>query len=99
MRQAAEALDDAALGGLDLKEAAREPQHDSNDDDHEHERAALGAAGAKERLQAALPFLHALIQARAAAGPPTPRTLLTAAGLIPSHRNIMECCAPVYRKL
>src|SRR5450631_3246859 len=88
MDELAETLDDAALGGLDLEEAAGKPQeerHDRNDGDER--AAAFAATRTKQRLEPALPFLQALIKTCVRAGPLAPGTLLTAAGLIPSHRT------------
>src|SRR6185312_16435781 len=81
-----EPQDHATLGGLDLEDAAPEPQGNDDGHDDQGELAAL-AAGPQQLVQAALPALHALIEVRAPlTGTPAPWTVVLTARLIPCHR-------------
>src|SRR5947199_166703 len=86
--QLPEALDDAALGLLDLVEAAEHPAAEHHERRDQEQRAAVPAAapGPEPRLEPALPALQALVQIRSPlTGTASPRIVRTA-WLIPGHR-------------
>src|SRR5438067_1716620 len=85
--QLPEALDDAALGLLDLVEAAEHPAAEHHERRDQEQRAAVPAAapGPEPRLEPALPALQALVQIRSPlTGTASPRIVRTA-WLIPGH--------------